>query len=69
MVGDNSAAKVMKEETASSQALVASPYWAIIIETADDKSQRLLGTAVAVESNRLLALAGANLPLPHRATN
>ena len=69
MVGDNSAAKVMKEETASSQAMVASPYWAIIIESADGKSQRLLGTAVAVESNRLLALAGANLPLPHRATN
>ena len=56
-VGNDSAAKVMKEETASSQAMVASPYWAIIIESADGKSQRLLGTAVAIESNRLLALA------------
>jgi pSer/pThr/pTyr-binding forkhead associated (FHA) protein len=34
-----------------------SSFWAILVESADGKSQRLVGTAVAIETNRLIALA------------
>ena len=34
-----------------------SPFWAIIVESVDGKNRQLVGTAVAIESNRLLTLA------------
>lgn len=34
-----------------------SPFWAIIVESADGKNRQLVGTAVAIEPNRLLTLA------------
>lgn len=34
-----------------------SPFWAILVESADGKTQRLVGTAVAIETNRLVTLA------------
>jgi len=34
-----------------------SPYYAVVIETEDGKDRRLLGTAVAIDSHRILTLA------------
>ena len=39
------------------QTVKDSPFWAILVESADGKSRRLVGTAVAIESNRLVSLA------------
>ncbi len=36
---------------------VESAFWAIIVESADGKNRQLVGTAVAIEPNRLLTLA------------
>jgi len=47
----------VKEDPKPVQDVEESPFWAILIESADGKSQRLLGTAVAIESHRLVALA------------
>jgi hypothetical protein len=51
------ATSIAKQETQSMQVVDDSPFWAILIESADGTSQRLVGTAVAIESNRLVALA------------
>lgn len=37
--------------------VVESAFWAIIVESADGKNRQLVGTAVAIEPNRLLTLA------------
>lgn len=34
-----------------------SAFWAILVESSDGKTQRVVGTAVAIEANRLVALA------------
>jgi pSer/pThr/pTyr-binding forkhead associated (FHA) protein len=44
-------------EIAASTVPTTTPFWAILIEDNLAKSQRLIGTAVAVDTNRLVALA------------
>ncbi len=46
-----------EQDATAATATKVGPVWAIVVETADQSQRVLLGTAVAIEPNRLIALA------------